>query len=1192
MSKSAPKRSRHSLRFLCWNINHSRDKIEGPKVDIPEIQDFFKSHDIFALQETKGEVNFSNYCCFNSNRKGSNSGGVCIGVHKSLQTGVTHVQMNASEDIVVVKLKATYFDLDRNTYLVNVYDSPTNGSFKKRRRDIETEDSNSTLEHLQEFLADIPLSEDVILLGDFNARTGTMDDMMSDNRHLKDYELNAHYCKQLTKRNNSDLKLNTNGRPFIELLQTTGLVILNGRTLGDIFGAPTCIQRHGVSTVDYICVSRSLHDKIRQFKIESISQYSDHRPLSMTISTNHLKRISTNIDTKDIQDAPKSFKWNRSENLSADSATQFRSAQNDQAFKDEIEYLLHQPANTADEAARLNRDLVATYHNLANSVTTTKRGTRTNKKKWFDLSCRRAKREASRADRNANRNPHSHFLRNQHFLKKKEYRSTKSRKKGKYLFEMNQKINESGNVNWVALKQLSEQHKDEEPFDIYDLLLFHKFFNDLYNRKCSKNHHSDDDVVSTPTTDELQNTKNLVDSLNREFTLQETKDAIMKLKDNKSVSDDLISNEMLKNSNEQLQLVIVKLFNACLQCGTYPLNNSITTPLHKKGDRQNPDNYRAITIGSCLGKLFSNLLLKRLIEFREIACPDQPYQLGFRSGAQCNDHLLTLNTIIEKYVKKEKKRLFACFVDYRKAFDSVCRDALLFKLGKMGLSGNFFTCISHMYNNSTTRVKLIQKLSAAIDVTIGTEQGHPMSPELFKVYIHELSIRLEQIEELNVPILNGIKVSHLLWADDLVLLALDALSLQSLLNCLHDYAEEWELSVNISKTSVMVFNTSARTLKCSYGFKLGSLDIVPVKRYCYLGIQFSLNGSFKQAIDELRKKALRSFFSMRRIINTKALTTSTMLKLIDSLVKPIATYGCPVWLSSTNIVKAILSKKEEVSLPKSAAKDPLETTHLKILKWILGVHKKANNNFCYGDTGRTPWTVTVIPQCLAYFHRASLAVEGNVNTLLHHTFQEQKLLNLNWYDSWSTIAKMSTVSKPQLSPTLNACGYIHETFVDHWKRDLLNQPKMSFYTAVKFEFGEEPYLQLPCRLNRVNIAKLRSSSHDLRIEKGRYTKDHLNTALKTCRFCCSSETDVICFLEELPFFETPILETEDHVLTECPYYHQLRSNLSDNLKSLLMLKEYGAIMNSTHIKEFGKYLTDSSNLRNPPKTSLNPRQQM
>ena len=225
-----------------------------------------------------------------------------------------------------------------------------------------------------------------------------------------------------------------------------------------------------------------------------------------------------------------------------------------------------------------------------------------------------------------------------------------------------------------------------------------------------------------------------------------------------------------------------------------------------------------------------------------------------------------------------------------------------------------------MYNNSSTRVKLIQKLSAAIDVTIGTEQGHPMSPELFKLYIHELSIRLEQIEELDVPLLNGVKVSHLLWADDQVLLALDADSLQKLLNCLHDYAEKWELSVNINKTSVMVFKTSSRLLKCAYGFKLGNLDIAPVRKYCYLGIQFSLNGSFKQAIDELRKKALRSFFSMRRIIDTRALSTSTMLKLIDSLVKPAATYGCPVWLPSTNIAKSILSKTKKWVSPKQQQK--------------------------------------------------------------------------------------------------------------------------------------------------------------------------------------------------------------------------------------------------------------------------------
>ena len=406
------------------------------------------------------------------------------------------------------------------------------------------------------------------------------------------------------------------------------------------------------------------------------------------------------------------------------------------------------------------------------------------------------------------------------------------------MHEMNSKINEGGDINWTALKQFSDLHRDEEPFDIFDLLLFHKFFNGLYNRKCGNAHQA---TTRTDSIDSESLSSELLDKLNRDFTLEEINNATTKLHNNKSVSEDLISNEMLKNSGDQLKRLLVKLFNLCLQYGTYPWNNSITTPLHKKGDRQNPDNYRAITIGSCLGKLFSSLLLNRLTGFREEACPDKPNQLGFRKGAQCSDHILALNTV-------EKRRVFACFVDYRKAFDSVCRDALLFKLANMGLAGGFFKCIKYMYSSSSTRIKLIQKLSSAINVTIGTEQGHPMSPELFKLYIHELSIRLDEIEDLEVPQINGYMVSHLLWADDLVPLALDAKSLQKLLDCLNDYAEKWELSVNISKTNVMVFNTSSRRLNCAYGFKLGSLDIIPVNNYTYMGIRFSLNGSFKHSV--------------------------------------------------------------------------------------------------------------------------------------------------------------------------------------------------------------------------------------------------------------------------------------------------------------------------------------------------------
>ena len=375
---------------------------------------------------------------------------------------------------------------------------------------------------------------------------------------------------------------------------------------------------------------------------------------------------------------------------------------------------------------------------------------------------------------------------------------------------MNQKINNGGNLDWNAFKNLSDQYKDDDSFDIYDLVSFHSFFNNLYNRSCNKGQHAVTTNHGNPETNVLES--KFADDLNKEISVDEISSCIKKCKNNKSVSRDLISNEMLKSSGNQMILLLQKLFNSCLKEGIYPWNCSITTPLHKKGDRQNPDNYRAITVGSCLGKLFSSILLKRLLEFRALACPDVPNQLGFRSGAQCSDHILTLSTTIEKYVHHEKRRVFACFVDYRKAFDSVCRDALLFKLSHMGITGNFFSCMKNMYSNSSTRIKLVKKLSAAIDVTIGTEQGHPMSPELFKIFIHDLSVQLDSIEGLDVPLMDGLKISHLLWADDLVLLALDAASLQKLLDCLNNYADQWELSVNLGKTNVMVFNKSSRIL--------------------------------------------------------------------------------------------------------------------------------------------------------------------------------------------------------------------------------------------------------------------------------------------------------------------------------------------------------------------------------------------
>ena len=423
---------------------------------------------------------------------------------------------------------------------------------------------------------------------------------------------------------------------------------------------------------------------------------------------------------------------------------------------------------------------------------------------------------------------------------------------------------------------------------------------------------------------------------------------------------------------------------------------------------------------------------------------------------------------------------------------------------------------------------------------------------------------------------------------DLILWVLDGVSLPKQLD---KFSTKWELLVNVSKTNVMVFNSSSRILQCSKVFTLGDKSVESVKKYCYLGIQISLNGSFKGAIDELRKKSLRSFFSLKRTLVKAAVTTSTLLRLFDSLVKPVAMYGCQVWLPSTLALKNMANlQQRHTSLAKAVAKDPLEITHLKMLKWMLGVHRKANNNFCYGDTGRLPWALSVIPQCVRYYYKAATSSDNprDPTHLLYHTFQEQKNLGLLWYQTWTSVIEeadkhnVNTTmqsDQPLVSQATKVHSFWENQFIEQWGMSLATQSKMTFYRHIKQSFGEEHYLSMRRKDLISEIARIRSSSHDLRIETGRYSATN-TTAHRACRYCCTHDMEILIGLQELPFPATLIQETEDHAITTCLGYHDLRSALSENLLSLIMLQEYSIIMNTQHINEFGKFIVACRKRRN------------
>ena len=127
----------------------------------------------------------------------------------------------------------------------------------------------------------------------------------------------------------------------------------------------------------------------------------------------------------------------------------------------------------------------------------------------------------------------------------------------------------------------------------------------------------------------------------------------------------------------------------------------------KKGDDLNPKNYRGIAVAVSISKLFLTVLQLRLKRFSEKNGLIPDCQIAYKDKHSTLDHILTMKNIIDKYVNKAtKSRLYVCFVDFRSAFDTVWRKALLYKLIKQGICGNFVWVIESVYSNVQYRIKV------------------------------------------------------------------------------------------------------------------------------------------------------------------------------------------------------------------------------------------------------------------------------------------------------------------------------------------------------------------------------------------------------------------------------------------------------------------------------------------------------
>ena len=223
------------------------------------------------------------------------------------------------------------------------------------------------------------------------------------------------------------------------------------------------------------------------------------------------------------------------------------------------------------------------------------------------------------------------------------------------------------------------------------------------------------------------------------ITGKEIDNCLGSLKTNKSTGLDCISNETLKCGKTILLPYILQIFKRILQLGIYPDEWKVgyINPIYKSGNKTDASNYREITIMNCLGKLFNTVLNRRLDQYLEDNNIIKEVQIGFQKESRTTDHMFVLPTFIEKYTVQNKSKLFTCFVDLRKAFDSVLHQALFLKLKNNGISGLFYNVIKSMYTDNILRVKLGNKITSEFYSNIGVRQGDTLSPNLFKIFIND-----------------------------------------------------------------------------------------------------------------------------------------------------------------------------------------------------------------------------------------------------------------------------------------------------------------------------------------------------------------------------------------------------------------------------------------------------------------------
>ena len=1075
------------------------------------------------------------------------SGGIVVLINSKLSQGIKPVEWNF-EDGILFCLSHLFFEFTKDLFVFALYLKPENSSRASSDTDIEVFDI------VINKIAEMYDQGGVILLGDLNARTATQEDTFFDNDDTfmptipNDNTLSFSDITDANlslQRENMDKIMNGHGHNLLRLVKMSSLLILNGRSEGDKSGKFTFCNHRGSSTIDYAIVSRDVLPLYKDFKVSDFTLFSDHAPIILTLSIPNLFTPPVNVKTPKVTFVPQ---WNsmyehefsdffENEETNNELLLMSESLDNDDMSTAGAEILLERFCQLLHTAGRNHSKRF--YSNAG-----TKQAKKNKSNDWFDKDCCKLKETFKEYERQfrINNTVQSRLsmcrARNAY---RKRCRLNVKRKNKEDAIELTNLSKKNSRLFWKRIKNTKKSASGNCDFTEY----FKKLGSQISNMS-----EATEDLVSN--WEHVYDGLIIVDELDKDITIEELNTSITTLKNNKAAGCDKILNEFIKHLNPVARTFLLKLFNFFFLSGHFPSLWSVCeiVPIHKKGDVNICENYRGISILSCLGKLFTSILNRRLNQWAEKNAVFNEFQFGFRTERSTVDCLFILNSALQKCLN-EGERLFCSFVDLKRAFDGTNRRAMWFKLSQSNISSKVINVIKSMYDKMRMKVKnhsLRQETSQStrhpdtlsqtpasgaanfadtdsspsdsdtfFTSVAGVYQGESLSPFLFSMFINDIEEELMSGNGVGITFENLI-ISLILFADDMAILSKTKQGLQEGLNRLEKYCDDWGLTVNTDKTKCMAFKKGGRIAATDrWSFKGTQLETVTDFRY--LGFTIGSSGSLSKGVSDLAARGNRALFGLKRIISRNpALTVEMQLNLFNSLVEPVMAYACESW-----------GLREA---------DQLEKTHLAFLKSILGVRKTTPSAFVYRELGVYPLILKRKVRVVKFWLKIlSLSDQNPVKKMYNVLLSDIAFNNrvVNWASLVRDLLCENGYGIIWLSQNVHdKTAFINEltfrlkcSFEQNINTTINNDlSKNRLYRHLIQDHTMKNYLNILDRHKRIALTKIRLGSHNFLIERGRWQRPKIELSERNCDLC-------------------DCLEDEFHIIVECPKFYNLRQTLLD-----------------------------------------------